>query len=392
MSTPSGYFKISDKFQLSAKSWDSVKNPNGTEKFMKDMRPLVTMLSYGKWLETYLDHKCKRHQAKAHASWMSSPDFSYNLDRRDTSSESRSDVVSETVTLVDPAGQEARAAQGRREPPGREPPDLPLTKRKDDDFTATTSSAEKHFGIVPEALYFQNWPSEAIQLDQQLHATLLMLVSGPKRDYIQDVPYPSYCMAMANLWSNDQVTRSDRQLRALAAVQNLEFKGNIATFSNVAHQAISELYSSGVTIESVVLLSLRNAFKSRGPHICMEIGKDIDDNPDLKPSRVYDLLQKYCNLVAASGYGGVGNTKDVNNVDQKGKKGGKGGKGEKGGKGKGGRKKGGKGGKGEKRQEEDNKDKKKDDSPPKKESEVFSLEDMKKWMQAVEDGSVNAKH
>ena len=126
MSTPSGYFKISDKFQLSAKSWDSVKNPNGTEKFMKDMRPLVTMLSYGKWLETYLDHKCKRHQAKAHASWMSSPDFSYNLDRLDTSSESRSDVVSETVTLVDPAGQEARAAQGRREPPGREPPDLPL--------------------------------------------------------------------------------------------------------------------------------------------------------------------------------------------------------------------------------------------------------------------------
>ena len=358
---------------------------------MKDMRPLVTMLSYGKWLETYLDHKCKRHQAKAHASWMSSPDFSYNLDRRDTSSESRSDVVSETVTLVDPAGQEARAAQGRREPPGREPPDLPLIKRKDDDFTSTTSSAEKHFGIVPEALYFQNWPSEAIQLDQQLHATLLMLVSGPKRDYIQDVPYPSYCMAMANLWSNDQVTRSDRQLRALAAVQNLEFKGNIATFSNVAHQAISELYSSGVTIESVVLLSLRNAFKSRGPHICMEIGKDIDDNPDLKPSRVYDLLQKYCNLVAASGYGGVGNTKDVNNVDQKvdqkGSKGGKGGKVEKGGKGKGGRKKGGKGGKGEKRREEDNKDKKKDDSPPKKESEVFSLEDMKKWMQAVEDGS-----
>ena len=107
MSTPSGYFKISDKFQLSAKSWDSVKNPNGTEKFMKDMRPLVTMLSYGKWLETYLDHKCKRHQAKAHASWMSSPDFLYNLDRLDSFSPSRSDgeSESETVTLVDPAGK-----------------------------------------------------------------------------------------------------------------------------------------------------------------------------------------------------------------------------------------------------------------------------------------------
>ena len=84
MSAPSGYIKISDKLQLSAKSWDLVKNPNSTEKFMKDMRPLVTMLSYGKWLETYLDHKCKTHQAKARASWMSSPDFSYNLDRFDS--------------------------------------------------------------------------------------------------------------------------------------------------------------------------------------------------------------------------------------------------------------------------------------------------------------------
>ena len=298
------------------------------------MRPLVTMLSYGKWLETYLDHKCKRHQAKAHASWMSSPDFLYNLDRLDSFSPSRSDgeSESETVTLVDPAGKGKGkgAARDPAPPPPpaasgrREPPDLPLIKRNYDDFTSTTSSAEKHFGIVPEALYFHNWPSEAIQLDQQLHATLLMLVSGPKRDYIQDVPYPSYCMAMANLWSNDQVTRSDRQLRALAAVQNLEFKGNIATFSNGAHQAISELYSSGITMESVVLLSLRNAFKSRGPHICMEIGKDIDDNPDLKPSRVYDLLQKYCNLVAASGYGGGGAPKDYVYNTQGEEKGGKG--------------------------------------------------------------------
>ena len=57
-------------------------------------------------------------------------------------------------------------------------------------------------------------------------------------------------------------------------------------------------------MESIMMICLRNAFHSRGQYIRMEIGKDMDDNPDMGISQVLDFLHKYCNMVSSSGEGG----------------------------------------------------------------------------------------
>ena len=57
-------------------------------------------------------------------------------------------------------------------------------------------------------------------------------------------------------------------------------------------------------MKSIMMICIRNAFHSRGKYIRMEIGKDMDDNPDMGISQVLDLLHKYCNMVSASGEGG----------------------------------------------------------------------------------------
>ena len=76
-------------------------------------------------------------------------------------------------------------------------------------------------------------------------------------------------------------------------------------------------------MESIMVLSIRNAFHSRGQHIRMEIGKDLNNNPDLGINQVFDLLQKYYNMISASGEGGSKlPPNDVSYIDSEGEGGG----------------------------------------------------------------------
>ena len=93
-------------------------------------------------------------------------------------------------------------------------------------------------------------------------------------------------------------------MRAFEEMQNLEYKNDIAAFNVAAHKAVTELAASGATIQSIMMICIRNTFGSRGQYIRMEIGKDMDDNPDMGISQVLDCLHKYCNMVSSSGEGG----------------------------------------------------------------------------------------
>ena len=108
-------------------------------------------------------------------------------------------------------------------------------------------------------------------------------------------------------------------MRAFEEMQNLEYKSDIASFNVAAHKAITELAASGATMESIMMICIRNAFRSRGQYIRMEIGRDMDDNPDMGISQVLDLLHKYCNMVSSSGEGGGKlPPHDVNYIEGKG--------------------------------------------------------------------------
>ena len=81
-------------------------------------------------------------------------------------------------------------------------------------------------------------------------------------------------------------------MRAFEEMQNLEYKSDIDAFNVAAYKAITELAASGATMESIMMICIRNAFHSGGQYIRMEIGKDMDDNLDMGISQVLDLLHK----------------------------------------------------------------------------------------------------
>ena len=57
-------------------------------------------------------------------------------------------------------------------------PIIDYIKRTKSSITTATSSAEKHFGEVPDEPTMRAWPKKALHLDAHLHATLLTLVSS----------------------------------------------------------------------------------------------------------------------------------------------------------------------------------------------------------------------
>ena len=286
-----------------ALKWDSTKEPHKTERFIDDVIHLIHQLEGGEWLVFFLDHYLNR--AKKNETF---PTFMgggiFNLNPPPIPLVAADPVEEEDVEEFEEAQPSAHSADivgGAGVPRA---PIIDYIKKARGSVSSTATSAEKRFGEVPHELTMSMWPKKAQRLDAILHSTLLTLVSGPKADYIRNVPRPSLCMALSNLWINDQVTRCDRQMRAFEEMQNLEYKNDIAAFNVVAHKAITELAASGATMESIMMICIRNAFRSRGQYIRMEIGRDMDDNPDMGISQVLDLLHKYCNMVSSSGEGG----------------------------------------------------------------------------------------
>ena len=296
--------KISDRIQLMALKWDSTKEPHKTERFIDDVLHLISQLEGGEWMVYFLNHfLCRAKKNETFPTFMGGSVFDLTpsrttprpLDGVDPGEEEEEDEGAQ------PSAHSADIVGGGEM---QRAPVIDYIKRTRGSISSTATSAEKRFGEVPHELTMGMWPEKVQRLDRILHSTLLTLVSGPKSDYIRNVPRPSLCMALSNLWINDQVTRCDRQMRAFETMQKLEYKSDIDAFNVAAHKAITELAASGATMESIMMICLRNAFHSRGQYIRMEIGKDMDDNPNMGISQVLDCLHKYCNMVSSSGEGG----------------------------------------------------------------------------------------
>ena len=371
--------KINAKFgSLTARKWDSAKRPQGTRDFMDDMGQSVSLIKCGDTLERFLDHLCKRSRERIFPAWQKGGEFASLLEPLP---QLTSDVDSQaTTTEATGSATRGRTSGDGGEDRDREEEDGGSDRRQlggEPSYSPVRSvtyseaaRAERHFGEIPEYLKIHHWDRDTRELDKLLHGTLMQLVSGPKKDVIRNCVTPSYVLAMGNLWLQDRVTRSERQQLALRGIQKLEYKGDIDKFSDAATKAISEFYASGITVEDIILLHIRDAFEARYKHIKVRIGQDIDSEEPKRPI-LLDLVAEYCQLVASAGDGR--GSRDVN-YTSKGKGKGKGGRG--GGKGKGGRGR------------DSNRDK--DPRPPKEEKSsggtkesVYTAEESKKLAEAL---------
>ena len=117
----------------------------------------------------------------------------------------------------------------------------------------------------------------------------------------------------------------------ISALCTLLWRGNAQKFQQEATRKLNEFFASGITIEDIALLNIRDAFDGKVNHIKYEIAKDIDAGIGAdQRSLIPDLLQKYVTTLATAGV----ESKPTNYTDRKDAKGGKG-KGGKGGKGQG---------------------------------------------------------
>ena len=196
--------KISDRIQLMALKWDFNKEPHKTEHFIDDIVHLINQLEHGEWMVYFLDHYlCRAKRNETFPTFMGGSVFDLTpsrptprpLDGVDPGEEEEEDEGAQ------PSAHSADIVGGGEM---QRAPVIDYIKKARGSVSSTATNAEKRFGEVPHELTMSMWPMKAQHLDRILHSTLLTLVSGPKSDYIRNVPRPSLCMALSNLRINDQ--------------------------------------------------------------------------------------------------------------------------------------------------------------------------------------------
>lgn len=342
-----------EKLKLSTYQWDSGKHPHGFQSFMEDFGSLVRQINGGDVLEEFLDQKLMRKaaQGKRKPQWLASdPDFQPDdTDGHDFSPPSDGPPADEN-------GERAADSNDRGLTHGTG--DRPTYEDarsigSQNSSSIAVSSIAKRFGAVSWPYRVRDWSSEhgdhIKALDVTLHATLKATIKGPKKAVIADLGVTSYVAAMSALWLQNSVSATNRKLKALESIRKLNYRGDISQWQNHALTSIREFFNSGITLEDIILIAIRDSFDGKVNQMKFEVAKDIDDTTLDKAGMLPDLVQKYATMVASSGNGHA--PRQVENIrGQNGK--GKGGQGGKGAKGKGGkgnsrnRSNGGKGGDG----------------------------------------------
>ena len=158
------------------------------------------------------------------------------------------------------------------------------------------------------------WPPEVHAVDRRLFYTLKSIVKGKARHTLDQVHAPSYVLGMIQLWLVHSVTSAERKMKALAGIQKLEYRGSPSKFQQEATKKINEFYDSGITLEDIVLLNVRDAFDGKVTHIKYDIAKDIDAGLGSEPGIIPDLVQKYVTILASAGM----ETRPTNYTEQSG--------------------------------------------------------------------------
>lgn len=304
---------LEPKLKLSTYEWDDTKTgAMGFFQFMMDFSVLVRMTLYGDIFEDFLDVKCNRAPAlKSQPQWVTGDPDLYVWGSDSHHVHNPRSPAGASTTTGDHGSETQPETQDPVLPRPRASPTRPGAQGSPSTGMSGTSSGS---GIQVDAIKnrvgaitpgsgvqpMHEWPPEVHAADRRLFYTLKNVVKGKARETLNQVA-PSYVLAMIQLWLVHSVTATERKLKALSGIQKLEWRGNAAKFQADATRRINEFFSSGITVEDIVLLNLRDAFDGKVTHIKYEIAKDIDAGLGSNRALIPDLVQRYVTILASAG-------------------------------------------------------------------------------------------
>jgi hypothetical protein len=295
-----------DRIKLNMQSWDSDKDPNIFGEWAGNVSSLVKSTSDGIELERFLDRKLNRDatSTKMVPTWLAGDsDFTRPID---PSTGSSSKAIEATPT---PKGKKTDPSKNPWESAG-ESPRTPASNPR----LSMGSSLGSSKPIVPVAVNYFDLSNGAQKLDALMYNVLKLHIKGSKKHLLESTAFESYVQAMMILDKHCDISGTDRKTKALAALEGLEFKGDVQTWQIDCIRRIKELMDSKVTLLDFALLSVMKSLNGKSKTVQYKIAEKINSGEIDSVEKIYDLLQDYASVMASVGDGGSNKQGKVNQV------------------------------------------------------------------------------
>ena len=256
-----------EKFKLSANVWESDKDPKGFNLWVENMGSLVRATEHGLPLEHMLDSKLRRQPLVT----QSVPSF----------------------LLEDPDFA----------PPAAAPAEPNVTGAASSATVDDNVSSGSLFTSGQHSIRYSDLSEDTKQLDALLYNVLRMNIRGSKVSLLSSVTFPSYVQAILILDKHMSISKMDRIVTAFTAMDKLTYSGDALKFQTESLSLKKELDLCGANMTHYFMCRIMKAFDGKSKTVQFEIASDFNNETIDSNLNIYDLVQKYCSLLASVGDG-----------------------------------------------------------------------------------------
>ena len=142
---------------------------------------------------------------------------------------------------------------------------------------------------------------EAMELNYALYTTIINIVSGPKLASIMALPdeHKTYTSVMIMLYHDDEMDHTHRKIEVFTELNSFQYEGEARAWSMGLQNIVREIFESDLTIEDVIMFSMKRMFETKVPAIRDMITQEINTEAarrhegDHQPINFSQLIVKY---------------------------------------------------------------------------------------------------
>ena len=172
--------------------------------------------------------------------------------------------------------------------PDAEPEDGSIDNEGDEESAARSPDLQSHrMPSSPAASYrdgsrqvttLRGIGSKTMELNYALYNTMVNIVTGPKLASIRALPdqHKTYTSVMIMLFHDDEMNHTNRKIEAFTLMNNFQYEGDARVWSMGFQNIVREIFESNLTIEDVIMFSLKRMFETKVPAIRDMITHEIN--------------------------------------------------------------------------------------------------------------------
>ena len=174
--------------------------------------------------------------------------------------------------------------------PEAEPEDGSINNEGDEESVARSPDLQSHRMPSSPAVSYRDGSrqvttlrgigSKTMELNYALYNTMVNIVTGPKLASIRALPdqHKTYTSVMIMLFHDDEMNHTNRKIEAFTLMNNFQYEGDARVWSMGFQNIVREIFESNLTIEDVIMFSLKRMFETKVPAIrdmiTLEINKE----------------------------------------------------------------------------------------------------------------------